>query len=217
MRKLWILIGMLTCLLLGGGRVLAAETDYTGIYVWDTAAIMTEAEQNELQARAAEIAEKHRCACYIVTVGDYRDYSGDSPYEAAKSIWNDMDFGYGDGKDGEMLMLSMDDRDFAIIAHGDYGNAVFTDYGKEKLDEVYLDNFRDNDWYGGFSDYLTQLPFNIIYLGHYPVIKIILFAEFFFIITLLVGIKKIKVGSKITRHIAETVMSLAGFHFFIGR
>ena len=161
MKKAFLCFAMILSvlfLLTAPAAVLATgeNTDYSGVYVWDTAGIMTEEEQNALQEKAEQVAADYQCACYIVTVNDYQDYSTASPYDAAKSIWQDMDFGYGDGRDGEMLMLSMNDRDFAIIAHGDFGNMAFTDYGKEKLDEVYLDNFRNNDWYGGFSDYLTQ-------------------------------------------------------------
>ena len=53
-----------------------------------------------------------------------------------------------------MLLLSMEDRDYALIAHG-YGNTAFTDYGKDRLSDEFLDNFRRNDWYGGFADYVS--------------------------------------------------------------
>ena len=136
--------------------VSARASQYEGVYVWDMAQLLTEDQTAKLQETAASIAENYQCGTYIVTVNDFRDYSQISPYEAAKKIYSTMNFGVGSGKDGELLMLSMDDRDFAIIAYGSFGNAAFTDYGKEKLDEVYLDNFRNNDWFGGFSDYLTQ-------------------------------------------------------------
>ena len=154
MKRIWITLLMTITLLLPAGALRAA--DYAGQYVWDTAGILSESEAADLQERARTISEAYGCGTYIVTVEDFRDYSSVSPYEAAVSIYRDMNFGYGSGLDGEMLMLSMDDRDFAIIAYGDFGNASFTDYGKEQLDKVYLDNFRENDWYGGFSDYLTQ-------------------------------------------------------------
>ena len=154
MKRIWYSLLVAAFLLFSGIPVRAA--DYSSQYIWDMARIMSDDEAADLQKTAAAIARQHQCGCYVVTVEDYRDYSSASPYEAAKAIYRDMNFGYGSGKDGELLMLSMDDRDFAIIAYGDYGNRVFTDYGKEKLDEVYLDNFRNNDWYGGFSDYLKQ-------------------------------------------------------------
>lgn len=29
-------------------------------------------------------------------------------------------------------------------------------YGQEKLEKVFLDNFGENDWYGGFEDYIKE-------------------------------------------------------------
>ena len=29
-------------------------------------------------------------------------------------------------------------------------------YGQEKLEKVFLDNFGENDWYGGFEDYVKE-------------------------------------------------------------
>jgi len=55
-----------------------------------------------------------------------------------------------------MLLLSMDDRDYSFIAHGDFANAAFTDYGKEQLAQEFLDDFRYDDWYGGFSDFISE-------------------------------------------------------------
>ena len=53
-----------------------------------------------------------------------------------------------------MLLLSMDGRDYALIAYG-YGNTAFTDYGKEYLEKQFLDDFSDDDWEHGCRDYLT--------------------------------------------------------------
>ena len=29
-------------------------------------------------------------------------------------------------------------------------------YGQEKLEKVFFDNFGENDWYGGFEDYIKE-------------------------------------------------------------
>ena len=68
-----------------------------------------------------------------------------------------------------------------------------------------------------FADNLAQLKVNIFNFGHNPFVKIIFFAEFLPVICLLIGPKKIYISSKVSLHISKTVMSLAGFHFFIGR
>ena len=49
----------------------------------------------------------------------------------------------------------MEERDYTLIAYG-YGNTAFTDYGKDKLADVFLDDFGDDEWYNGFSDYLEK-------------------------------------------------------------
>ena len=125
-------------------------------YVVDTAGLLTEDERAELNQLAAEASAKYNSGVYVVTVNDYRDYNSESPYEAAKSIFNSGGFGLGDDRSGTMLMLSMNDRDYAYIARGDFGNYAFTDYGKDQLEQEFLDNFRDDDWYGGFRDFITE-------------------------------------------------------------
>ena len=47
-----------------------------------------------------------------------------------------------------------DYRDYCLLAHG-FGDTALTDYGKDYISEEFLDNFGDNDWYGGCMDYLT--------------------------------------------------------------
>lgn len=122
--------------------------------VSDSAAILTQNEAAELEAKAKKISETYKCNAYIVTVDDYADY-GSSSYEAAKTIYQTYHLGYGTDKDGVMLMLSMNDRDYSLIAFG-YGNTAFTDYGKDKLEEEFLDDFKDDEWAEGFSDYLDK-------------------------------------------------------------
>ena len=36
-----------------------------------------------------------------------------------------------------------------------HANAAFTDYGKYIMQDEFLDNFREDDWYGGFADYIA--------------------------------------------------------------
>ena len=138
------------------GSVLeAADTTsaQTAFFV-DELGLLDESELNELNEAAARLSEEHGCGIYGMIVADYRDYDSAGVYEAATKIFTDNGFGYGDTADGVFLLLSMDDRDYSLIAHGDKGNAAFTDYGKEKLADEFLDDFAEDDYFAGFSDYL---------------------------------------------------------------
>ena len=49
----------------------------------------------------------------------------------------------------------MNDRAFAHFYYGEMSEYAFNSYAQEQIEDTFLDNFRENDWYGGFSDYLS--------------------------------------------------------------
>ena len=125
-------------------------------FVTDEAGILSDQEWRSLETRAEEISLKYKCGVYIIVVDDFTDYVYDETvYEAAKTFYQEYSLGYGEEKSGELLLLSMEERDYTLIAYG-YGNTAFTDYGKDKLADVFLDDFGDDEWYNGFSDYLEK-------------------------------------------------------------
>ena len=125
-------------------------------YVNDTAGLLTDEQLAQLEQMAAEASAKYNSGVYVVTVNDYRDYNSESPYEAAKTIFTQGGFGLGDDQSGTMLLLSMDARDYAYIARGEFGNYAFTDYGKKKVEKNFLDDFSNDDWYSGFYDFIDD-------------------------------------------------------------
>lgn len=123
-------------------------------YVFDEAFLLSTAEAEELNQTAADISARYGCGVYIVTLPDYAAYGGDVR-NAAESYFLAYDLGMGSDGNGVLLMLSMMERDYALIAHGDLGNTAFTDYGKDILSEAFLDDFRYDSWAAGFADYIN--------------------------------------------------------------
>ncbi len=125
-------------------------------FVTDSAGLLTAQEKAGLAARAEEISSKYGVGVYIVTVPDYQKYvSGGDAFDAAKKIYDQAKLGYGSGREGVLLLLSMADRDYCLLANGDYGRYAFSDAGRQKMDDFFLDDFGDDKWSSGFSDYLT--------------------------------------------------------------
>ena len=134
--------------------VLAAEPRLD--HVTDAAGLLTDEQWETLEDKAQLISKQYQCAVYIVTLDDFTNYvATDSVYEAAKAIYREYDLGWGQDNSGVLLLLSMAERDYTLIAYG-YGNTAFTDYGKDKLADMFLDDFAEDDWYGGFCDYLEK-------------------------------------------------------------
>ena len=125
-------------------------------YVTDSAGLLSDDQYAALNEQARRISEKYNCGVYVVTVDDYQKYTSGDVYDCATELFNKYDLGYGDTKNGVLLLLSMADRDYTLIAHGDTGNAAFTDYGKERMADSFLRYFGRNDWNGGFDDYLSS-------------------------------------------------------------
>ena len=126
-------------------------------YVNDYAGILTESAKKEYRDLAAQLSDQYECGIYVVIVNDYFTYVGGEGIEYfAEEIFDAYDLGYGDSKDGVLLAMSMDQRDYDIYAHGDFGNSAFTDYGKEQLADRFVDNFKVNDWPGGVHDFIEK-------------------------------------------------------------
>lgn len=153
--RLWVGSLILATILCFVPFYVSAATNYEEPLVSDRAGLLSESEREELEKMAQAVTEDYQCGVYIVTVDDYEEYSTESVYEAAKFIYRMNDLGYGDGKDGELLLLSMKERDYSLIAYG-YGNTAFTDYGKNVLEKQFLDDFADDEWFDGFEDYINQ-------------------------------------------------------------
>jgi len=124
-------------------------------YVQDEALLITATKAAQLEETAASVSEQYGCGVYIVAVQDYSLY-GSSVREAAENYFLVNGLGLGNDSNGVLLFLSMAERDYALIAHGNIGNTAFTDYGKDVLSEAFLDDFRYDDWAGGFADYLDM-------------------------------------------------------------
>ena len=132
--------------------VSGAETPEACVY--DGEMLLTDEEYWTLEDYAQEISDLRQCAVYFVSVEDYRDYGDGDIFNVARQIFLDNDFGMGEEKDGVMLLLSMEDRDYSLIVHG-FGETALTDYGREYICEHFLDDFADDDWFHGVYDYLS--------------------------------------------------------------
>lgn len=122
--------------------------------ITDVAGLLTESEWETLERQARTLSEEYSFGVYVIAVDDYEDYAYGDVQDAAEALYHGYELGVGVDRDGILLLLSMYDRDYSLIANGDLGHYAFNEEGREALTEFFLDNFADDDWYGGFSDYL---------------------------------------------------------------
>ena len=124
--------------------------------VYDWADILTDAEEEILASAAEGVAAQYGVGVYIAVLPDMEEYGFTSIEDCAEVFYTDMELGLGAERTGILLILSMAERDYDLCAYGSYGHYAFTDYGKTTVSDAFLDNFKRNDWYGGFFDYIAR-------------------------------------------------------------
>lgn len=133
----------------------AAESGSVSMqYVYDISNLLTYEEWEKLENRAADISNRQHCGVYFALVDDYTDYGGGDVYRVTYQLYHGSQLGMGDDRDGIIVLLSMEDRDYAMFVYGEYAEYAFDAFGQEQLEERFLEDFGDNDWYGAISHYL---------------------------------------------------------------
>lgn len=156
MKRRIVCILLAALLLLGLCCTAFAEAPATEPQLWnitDTVGLLTSDEDLTLEARAEEISAQYGVGIYLLILEDYSEYY-DDPYETAYQFYHGYTLGEGEDRDGVILLMSMSDRKYATFFYGPKAEYAFDAYGQELMEEEFLDDFRDDDWYDGFEDYL---------------------------------------------------------------
>ena len=147
---------LMVVLLLSCFVVSAFATEAQLDHVTDEAGLFTDEERQALEQRAEAISEKYQFGVYIVTLEDFKDYTNSSDIEKfAVRFYDQYTLGYGEDHAGTMLMLSMAERDYDLDFNSKRANTIFTEAGRDWMENRFLVYFRGNDFYGGFEEYLN--------------------------------------------------------------
>ncbi|MGI6096041.1 MAG: TPM domain-containing protein [Lachnospiraceae bacterium] len=196
----------------------ADDSGFAGEYerLMDRADILSDDEEEKLLEKLDEVSERQKFEVSIV-VFDTMD--GGTASEYADDIYDECNFGYGPDKDGILLFLSMEERDWWISTSG-YGITAFTDVGLDYLSEQFVSALSDGAYADGFDifieqcdDFLTQArsgePYNKKNLPRDPL------GLYWIVIALAVGIalSKILVGNMKGK--LKTVRNQAAAHNYV--
>lgn len=190
-------------------------------HVVDQANLLTASEEQDLRNRLDGISAEYGLDVVVVTV----ETLGSRDVDAfADNFYNQG--GYGD--DGILLLLSMEDRDWAITATG-YGRRAFTDAGIEYIADQILPELEEDNFSAAFrifadqcDDFLAQAktgdpydrhnlpkePFNILF-------NLLIAVVIGFVIALIVtaimksGLKSVRYQSAASNYVKSGSMNVA--------
>ena len=120
--------------------------------LFDEPDLLTDAEETALIAKLEQIAEAEQME---VVVAAFSTIDGASPMEYADDFYDYNGYGYGENRDGLILIVVMDTRDWWISTRGTAITA-FTDAGIEYIGDQITPYLAEGDYHGAFTAFADQ-------------------------------------------------------------
>lgn len=151
MKKFMKVMFFFAVLLFAGGTttVLAAQNMENPPRLVDDADLLSDSEKEELSRRLDEISIRQKCDVVVVTVPDL---AGSTSTAFADDYFDYQGYGAGEGRDGILLLIAMEDRDWAMSTHGS-GITAFTDSGLSYIEEQFRPLLTDGEYAQAFDEF----------------------------------------------------------------
>lgn len=117
--------------------------------VVDMAELLSDSDKTALLSKLDEISERQKLDIVVLTVNTL---DGKTPRDYADDFYDYNGYGFGENKDGILLLVSMEDRDWWISTTG-YGITALTDAGIEYISKKFLSDLSDGDYAQAFTTY----------------------------------------------------------------
>lgn len=146
--KLLLVLALLACL----SVCVFAESQLW--HITDDAGVLTAEQNTQLEDYAQSVSARYGVGVYIVTIPDHSVYS-DSVFDTAWSIYHDYTLGEGDDRDGAILLISVEPREFATFFYGPQAEYAFDKHGQASLEDYFVDDLRADDWAGAMQHFIS--------------------------------------------------------------
>lgn len=121
--------------------------------VVDDANFLSSYEKTDLENKIGDIVKKYSFDVVIVISDNIENMS---PEQFADNYFDRNGYGVGPNRDGILLLIAMDQRQYHISTAG-YGITVFSDVTIEEIGSDIKSYLKDEDYYGAFETYLDYV------------------------------------------------------------
>lgn len=116
---------------------------------YDDAYLLTNEEQDELNEKLNQLSQQYDFDIFVVTT---YSLNGKTSTQYADDFFDENKYAMGNGEDGILLLIAMENRDWAISTCG-FGIDAFTDAGQEYMVEQFKPLLSDGDYYKAFDEF----------------------------------------------------------------
>lgn len=117
---------------------------------YDEANLLTGEESRELNEKLNTLSHQYDFDIFVVTA---YSLNGKTSTQYADDFFDENKYGMGNGEDGILLLISMENRDWAISTCG-FGIEAFTDAGQEYMVDHFKPMLSDGDYYEAFDTFV---------------------------------------------------------------
>ena len=134
-------------------------------FLYDEANLLSDSEEWALRQTLANISDA--CDAQIVVATVNSAGIGDMD-QFAEYVYDSMDFGYGPERDGVLLLVCMDLRQYRILSNGYAGSAI-SGYEIDAIGEAIVDDLSNGYYADAFSEFADQCAYYLDgYLNGFP-------------------------------------------------
>ena len=115
----------------------------------DVADLLSDYEETALLEELDEIRERQQTDIVVVTVDSLE---GESVMDYADDFYDYYGYGFGDERDGILLLISMEERDWYISTSG-FGITALTEAGLTYLSQAFQSDLQEGDYAAAFTTF----------------------------------------------------------------
>lgn len=131
--------------------------------IGDTAGMLDSYQIEQLETYAERVEDAHTCGIYVRFIPSY-SYFADRIHDASEYIYNNENLGVGSDHNGILLLVSMDEGEYDLCAHGNTANTAFTDHAKSMMASRIENQLASEEWYMASSEFISQCDSMLTYL-----------------------------------------------------
>lgn len=133
--------------------------------LFDEADLLSDQQDAALNRNLLETSKQYHTQILVVTVDSLENVWID---DYAEHIYDSMDFGYGDKRDGILLLVCMNPREYRILSNGNASDAV--DYDQiDSIGRAIVSDLSAGDYVEAFEEFSDQCAYYLdIYVNGVP-------------------------------------------------
>ena len=124
-------------------------------FLFDEADLLSASEEAVLEQKLADLSEAYQTQILVYTVATTE---GGNAERLLNNLYDTKNFGYGQNRDGVMLLLCMDVREYRILSNGFAADAI-GGYEIDAIGEAIVSDLSDEYYAAAFTEFADQVAY----------------------------------------------------------